>query len=154
MNNNENDWTPPPAPVDKILEGKISHVDRPPPPFVGDDDHGPDPLPMIQRYFDRGGCTRAQSVLAECAREISLLRDILHDRTLQLQRVRERDAIAEEILSSEEFTWLMVGANHPQIHLNALKPAYAAWRERGGRSVFSPEWKPSTPPQNPSTPTD
>jgi hypothetical protein len=124
-------------------------------PFVGDDDHGPDPLLLIADYRDRvGGDTLVQIVLDACRREISLLRDILHDRTLQLQRVQERDAVAEEILSSEEFTWLMVGANHPQIHLNALKPAWTAWRERGGRSVLSRDWKSSTPPQNGSTPTD
>ena len=48
--------------------------------------------------------------------------------------------IAMEIVESEEFLWLMAGANHVDIHLQALKPAYKAWQEAGGKSVFHKDY--------------
>jgi hypothetical protein len=30
--------------------------------------------------------------------------------------------------------WLMAGANHPEAHLSALRPAYDKWTAAGGKS--------------------
>lgn len=43
-----------------------------------------------------------------------------------------KSEIALEIANSESLMWLMVGANHPEAHLAALRPAYQAYREAGG----------------------
>lgn len=45
---------------------------------------------------------------------------------------KESDAIADSMIGSEPFMWLMVGANHPEAHLETLRKAYAAWLEAGG----------------------
>jgi hypothetical protein len=46
----------------------------------------------------------------------------------------ERDRLANAILGSESFMWLMAGANHPEAHLSALRPAYDKWTAAGGKS--------------------
>lgn len=40
--------------------------------------------------------------------------------------------IAETIVSSEAFMWLMAGANHAESHLSALRPAYREWVSLSG----------------------
>lgn len=44
----------------------------------------------------------------------------------------ELDTIARVICDSEPFMWLMVGANHPESHLEALRKAYAKYVAEGG----------------------
>lgn len=55
----------------------------------------------------------------------------------QLERERDesktRLAIADEILGSEGFLWLIVGANHPDTHIDSLRPAFDAWKKAGGK---------------------
>ena len=46
----------------------------------------------------------------------------------------ERDRLANAILGSESFMWLMAGANHPEAHLSALRPAFDKWVAAGGKS--------------------
>ena len=46
----------------------------------------------------------------------------------------ERDRLANAILGSEAFMWLMAGANHPPAHLASLRPAYYKWLSAGGKS--------------------
>lgn len=46
----------------------------------------------------------------------------------------ERDRLANAILGSESFMWLMAGANHPEAHLSALRPAFDKWNAAGGKS--------------------
>jgi hypothetical protein len=46
----------------------------------------------------------------------------------------ERNSLANAILGSESFMWLMAGANHPEAHLSALRPAYDNWVAAGGKS--------------------
>lgn len=46
----------------------------------------------------------------------------------------ERDRLANAVLGSESFMWLMAGANHPDAHLSALRPAYDKWMAAGGKS--------------------
>lgn len=45
---------------------------------------------------------------------------------------KESDKIAIEMIRSEAFTWLMVGANHPEAHLSALREAWDKWIDSGG----------------------
>jgi hypothetical protein len=44
----------------------------------------------------------------------------------------EKTRIAVEILESEPFAWLMVGSNHTETQLAALRPAWAAYVRLGG----------------------
>lgn len=46
----------------------------------------------------------------------------------------ERNRLANAVLGSESFMWLMAGANHPEAHLSALRPAYNNWIAAGGKS--------------------
>lgn len=46
----------------------------------------------------------------------------------------EKYEIADEIISSEQFMWLMAGSNHVDSNLEALRPAFNAWRKAGGKS--------------------
>jgi hypothetical protein len=41
---------------------------------------------------------------------------------------------AVAIVSSEAFMWLMVGANHPESHLETLRDAYDQYRDSGGKT--------------------
>lgn len=45
----------------------------------------------------------------------------------------ERNRLANAVLGSESFMWLMAGANHPEAHLSALRPAYDKWQAAGGK---------------------
>lgn len=45
-----------------------------------------------------------------------------------------REQIADAILGSESFLWLMSGPNHVEAHLEVLRPAWEAWLEAGGKS--------------------
>lgn len=46
----------------------------------------------------------------------------------------ELNRLANAVLGSESFMWLMAGANHPEAHLSALRPAYDKWISAGGKS--------------------
>ena len=37
-----------------------------------------------------------------------------------------------QFCDSEALMWLMAGANHPELHLEALRPIYNEYRETGG----------------------
>jgi hypothetical protein len=39
---------------------------------------------------------------------------------------------ANAVLGSEQFMWLMAGANHPEAHLADLRTMYAEWQRLGG----------------------
>jgi hypothetical protein len=51
------------------------------------------------------------------------------------------DDIARAICDSEAFMWLMVGANHPDAHLMALRGAWTAYHEAGGGYPSSTQGK-------------
>lgn len=55
-------------------------------------------------------------------------------------QIPKKYLIALEIVESEPFTWLMVGSNHVESNLQALKPAYQAWKEAGGKSIFHKDY--------------
>lgn len=44
----------------------------------------------------------------------------------------EKARIAISILESEPFAWLMVGSNHTEMQLAALRPAWEAYVQMGG----------------------
>lgn len=44
-----------------------------------------------------------------------------------------RQQIADHVLSSESFLWLMSGSNHIESQVEALRPAWRAWIEAGGK---------------------
>lgn len=46
---------------------------------------------------------------------------------------KTRLAIADEILGSESFLWLVVGSNHEDAHRDAIRPAFEAWKAAGGK---------------------
>lgn len=46
----------------------------------------------------------------------------------------KRNGIADEILGSEQFMWLMVGSNYVDQHLRDIRPAWTAWIDAGGKS--------------------
>ena len=48
------------------------------------------------------------------------------------EREKPLNAIPRAICNSESFMWLMVGSNHSEIQLDALRPAWAAFRVAGG----------------------
>ena len=45
-----------------------------------------------------------------------------------------KEEIADEILGSEAFLWLMCGSNYIESHLANLRPAWDAWLLAGGKS--------------------
>lgn len=47
-------------------------------------------------------------------------------------RKPQRDALARAIADSEAFMWLMVGANHPEAHLDPLRRAYQSYTSLDG----------------------
>jgi hypothetical protein len=51
-----------------------------------------------------------------------------------------KEEIANEILGSESFMWLMAGSNHVESHLEAIRPAYAAWKAAGGLYWGCGDW--------------
>lgn len=65
---------------------------------------------------------------------------ILSDAYEKICSLENQKGIAEEIVSSEPFAWLMVGSNHIQSNIDALKPAYRAWKMNGGKSFFHKEY--------------
>jgi hypothetical protein len=42
--------------------------------------------------------------------------------------------IAEQILGSEAFLWLMAGGEHTEHHLAAVRQAWTVWRDAGGKA--------------------
>jgi hypothetical protein len=46
--------------------------------------------------------------------------------------------VAVAIVSSEPFMWLMVGANHVELHLDDLRKGYAAYIAAGGKTWGRP----------------
>ena len=53
---------------------------------------------------------------------------------LRIREFEKRNEIADEILGSEQFMWLMVGANYVDQHLRDIRPAWTAWIDAGGKS--------------------
>lgn len=48
------------------------------------------------------------------------------------------EEIAVAVMESEQMMWLMVGSNHPESHLNALREAWKQYKEAGGGTYGHP----------------
>lgn len=53
--------------------------------------------------------------------------------------VSDQHKIAQEIVESEQFMWLMAGSNHVESQLQEIRPAYMAWKDAGGKNIFKKE---------------
>lgn len=53
--------------------------------------------------------------------------------------INEQHKIAQYIVESEPFTWLMVGSNHAETNIAALREAYQKWKEAGGINELKKE---------------
>jgi hypothetical protein len=73
--------------------------------------------------------------------EIEVLQDtcdhLQTDRNCLADGIPRKYKIAMEVLESEQFAWLMAGSNHVNSNINAIRPAYQAWKEAGGIGFFS-----------------
>jgi hypothetical protein len=56
----------------------------------------------------------------------------LYAENARLKEHAARMRIAEMIVASEPFMWLMAGSNFTESNLKALRPAYDKWKESGG----------------------
>jgi hypothetical protein len=45
-----------------------------------------------------------------------------------------RDDLANDVLGSEAFLWLMCGGAHVEAHVDVLRPLWVEWRRAGGRA--------------------
>jgi hypothetical protein len=64
------------------------------------------------------------------AQEVELLK--LRQENAFLKQHGRRMRVADAIVSSEQFMWLMVGSNHPESQREGLRPAYEFWKQNGG----------------------
>lgn len=80
----------------------------------------------------------------EARKEVCLLRnnenpeEYANLRNWDFHNTTDSDAYvgaAQAIVESEEFMWLMMGSEHTDAHLRALRPAYTLWQKLGGRCV-------------------
>ena len=55
------------------------------------------------------------------------------------ESINEQHGIAQHIIESEQFMWLMAGSNHTESQLQAIRPAYMAWKDAGGKNIFKKE---------------
>jgi hypothetical protein len=53
--------------------------------------------------------------------------------------INEQHKIAQYIVESEPFTWLMVGSNHVDMQIASLREAYKKWSEAGGTNELKKE---------------
>ena len=53
--------------------------------------------------------------------------------------VSDQYKIAQEIVESEQFMWLMAGSNHVESQLQEIRPAYMAWKDAGGKNILKKE---------------
>ena len=93
--------------------------------FVGDNDHG-DAVPTNPTVED----------IMMRNQELSMRVWELERRLNAIERHAKHMKIADCIVSSEPFSWLMVGSNHVQSNIAMLREAYAKWQEAGGQTFL------------------
>lgn len=97
--------------------------------FVGDNDHG-DAVPVHSTPED----------IVKRNQELTTKVWMLEAQAERYRKHIERMRIAEMIVASEQFAWLIVGANHARQHILDIRPAYEKWKEMGGISLASMKW--------------
>lgn len=95
-------------------------------PFVGDNDHG-DAVPVQHTVED----------VMMRNQELTMKVWMLEAQVERYRKHIERMRVAEMIVASEQFAWLIVGANHARQHILDIRPAYEKWKEKGGISLAS-----------------
>jgi hypothetical protein len=104
--------------------------------FVGDNDHGDavPPPPLTPEDI----MMRNQELANENF-DLKMKMQMVEARAIRAEkkyeRMKEHGArmrIAEFIVASEPFMWLMAGSNFTESNLKALRPAYDKWKESGG----------------------
>lgn len=55
------------------------------------------------------------------------------------ESINEQHKIAQYIVESEPFMWLMAGSNHVDTQIDALREAYKKWKEAGGVNELKKE---------------
>lgn len=55
------------------------------------------------------------------------------------ESINEQHKIAQYIVGSEQFMWLMAGSNHVQTQIQEIRPAYEKWKEAGGVNELKKE---------------
>jgi hypothetical protein len=104
--------------------------------FVGDNDHGDavPPPPLTPEDI----MMRNQELTNENF-DLKMKMQMVEARAIRAEkryeRMKEHGArmrIAEFIVASEPFMWLMAGSNYTESNLKALRPAYDKWKESGG----------------------
>jgi len=55
------------------------------------------------------------------------------------ESINEQHKIAQYIVGSEQFMWLMAGSNHSEIQLKEIRPAYMEWKKAGGVNELKKE---------------
>ena len=57
----------------------------------------------------------------------------------EIERLRVQIDIAHNIIGSEAMIWLIVGANHPEAHLGAMRPAVNTYWKAYGNAFRKPD---------------
>lgn len=57
----------------------------------------------------------------------------------EIERLRAQINIAHNIISSEAMIWLIVGANHPKAHLDAMRSAVNLYWDLYGNAFRGPK---------------
>ena len=81
----------------------------------------------IKNGFE-GCCTACEPVAEQ--------NNVLRSKNELLEKHAKHMKVADAIVSSEQFMWLMAGSNHQESQLAGLRPAYQYWKEQGGVGIL------------------
>lgn len=84
-----------------------------------------------------GTATRTCCIERSCGNyDARAVIDHLHG---EIERLLEQIGIAHSIIGSEAMIWLIVGANHPQAHLDAMRSAVNTYWKTYGNAFRGPD---------------
>lgn len=70
---------------------------------------------------------------------MSVSRQDVRDALTEIERLRAQINIAHNIIGSEAMIWLIVGANHPRAHLDAMREAVNTYWKTYGNAFRGPD---------------